>query len=179
VTILVALLGGIGVAFGIALTRRFGAWCIAGGAAGGLLVGASVKLLGLDAFNLLIGQSPGDITGALEGLFIGGGCGLGVWLANPALSVRRSASQAAVCGGIAGLLISLLGGRLMLGSLDLLARQVPGSRLRLNQISQLFGETSFGPVTRTVTSVLEGALFAAGVVGAMMLARRNLGERGA
>jgi hypothetical protein len=65
---------------------------------------------------------------------------------------------------------------MMLGSLDLLARQVPGSRLRLNQISQLFGESGFGPVTRTVTCALEGALFAAGVVGAMMLARRNLGE---
>src|SRR5690242_9442826 len=176
VTILVALLGGVGVAFGIALTRRFRAWCIAGGAAGGLIVGATVKLLGLDAFNLLIGQSPGDITGALEGLVIGGGCGLGAWLGSRSCSIRRSAGQAALCGGVAGLAVSLLGGRMMLGSLDLLARQVPGSRLRLNQISQLFGESSFGPVTRTVTCALEGALFAAGVVGAMMLARRNLGE---
>jgi hypothetical protein len=176
VTILVALLGGIGVAFGIALTRRFGAWCIAGGAAGGLIVGATVKLLGLDAFNLLIGQSPGDITGALEGLIIGGGCGLGVWLGSRTRSIRRIALQAAVCGGAAGLAVALLGGRMMLGSLDLLARQVPASRLRLNQISQLFGESGFGPVTRTVTCALEGALFAAGVVAAMMLARRNLGE---
>jgi hypothetical protein len=61
----------------------------------------------------------------------------------------------------------------MLGSLDLLARQVPGSRLRLDQISQLFGEASFGPITRTVTSILEGALFAAGVVSAMALAERH------
>jgi len=61
----------------------------------------------------------------------------------------------------------------MLGSLDLLARQVPGSRLRLDHISQLFGEASFGPVTRTVTSILEGALFAAGVVSAMALAARD------
>jgi hypothetical protein len=61
----------------------------------------------------------------------------------------------------------------MLGSLDLLARQMPGSRLRLDQISRLFGEASFGPVTQTVTSVLEGALFAAGVVAAMIVARRS------
>jgi DNA-binding winged helix-turn-helix (wHTH) protein len=177
VTMLVALLGGAGVAVGIALTRRLGAWCIAGGAAGGLIIGASFKLLGLDAFSLLVGQSPGEITGALEGLVIGAGTGTGAWLARWSTSVRRGALQAALCGGGAGLAVSLLGGRLMLGSLDLLARQVPGSRLRLEQITRLFGESSFGPVTRTVTSALEGALFAAGVVGAMLLARRNLDPR--
>src|SRR4051794_23567922 len=173
VTMLVALLGGAGVALGIALARRHGAWVIAGGAAGGLLVGASFKLLGLDAFSLLVGQSPGDITGALEGFVIGAGTGAGVWLSRRVASVRASACVGAACGGVAGLAIALLGGRMMLGSLDLLARQVPGSRLRLDKISQLFGEASFGPVTRTVTSVLEGALFAAAVVSAMSLAARD------
>jgi DNA-binding winged helix-turn-helix (wHTH) protein len=173
ITILVALLGGAGVAAGLALTRRRGAWVIAGGSAGGLVIGATVKLLGLDAFSLLVGQSPGEITGAFEGLLIGAGAGVGAWLSGRTASVRRSGLQAALCGGVAGLAISLLGGRMMLGSLDLLARQVPGSRLRLDHISQLFGEASFGPVTRTVTSVLEGALFAAGVVSAMALAERD------
>lgn len=178
ITILVALLGGAGVATGLALTRRYGAWVIAGGAGGGLIIGASVKLLGLDAFSLLVGQSPGEITGAFEGLLIGVGTGIGAWLSRRTESVRRSALQAAVCGGVAGLAIALLGGRMMLGSLDLLARQVPGSRLRLDHISLLFGETSFGPVTQTVTSSLEGALFAAGVVSAMALAERDW-KRGA
>jgi DNA-binding winged helix-turn-helix (wHTH) protein len=173
VTILVALLGGAGVATGLALTRRHGAWVIAGGAGGGLVIGATVKLLGLDAFSLLVGQSPGEITGAFEGLLIGAGTGVGAYFSRRTASVRRSGFQAALCGGVAGLAIALLGGRMMLGSLDLLARQVPGSRLRLDQISQLFGEATFGPVTRTVTSVLEGALFAAGVVSAMALAERD------
>ena len=173
VTILVALLGGAGVATGLALTRRYGAWVIGGGAAGGLIIGATVKLLGLDAFSLLVGQSPGEITGAFEGVLVGGGTGVGAWLSRRTTSVRRSALQAAACGGVAGLAVSLVGGRLMLGSLDLLARQVPGSRLRLDHISQLFGEASFGPVTRTVTSILEGSLFAAGVVSAMALAARD------
>jgi hypothetical protein len=65
----------------------------------------------------------------------------------------------------------------MLGSLDLLARQLPGSRLRLDNISQLLGETSVGPITHAVTCALEGALFAGGVVGAMLTARRELGSR--
>ena len=37
------------------------------GAAGGLLVGAFGKLLGLDAFTLLVGRSPGNITGGERG----------------------------------------------------------------------------------------------------------------
>jgi len=173
VTILVALLGGAGVSFGIALTRRFGAWVIAGGAAGGLIIGAAFKLLGLDAFSLLVGQSPGEITGAFEGLVIGAGTGAGAWLSRRTSSVRASAWLGTLSGGVAGLVIALFGGRMMLGSLDSLGRQVPGSRLSLDQISQLFGEASFGPVTRTVTSILEGALFAAGVVSAMALAARD------
>jgi hypothetical protein len=96
-----------------------------------------------------------------------------MWLARRVTSVRASALVGAACGGLAGLAVALLGGRLMLGSLDLLAREVPSSRLRLDQISQLFGEASFGPITRTVTSILEGALFAAGVVSAMALAERH------
>src|SRR4051794_9690576 len=64
-TILVALIGGAGVAFGIAVAglARSRYWLIGGGAIGGLIIGATVKLLGLDAFTLLIGRSPGDITG--------------------------------------------------------------------------------------------------------------------
>lgn len=177
ITILVALLGGTGVAIGIALTRRHGGWVVAGGAAGGLIIGACFKLLGLDAFSLLVGQSPGDITGAFEGFVIGAGTGAGAWLSRRVASVRASAFVGAGCGGLAGLVVALLGGRMMLGSLDSLGRQVPGSRLRLDHISQLFGEASFGPVTRTVTSILEGALFAAGVVSAMALAARDWKQR--
>ncbi len=68
-TIMAALMGGAGVSFGIAAAGFAIAphWSIAGGAIGGMVVGGVVKLLGLDAFNLLLGQSPGDITGAAEG----------------------------------------------------------------------------------------------------------------
>ena len=129
-----------------------------GGAAGGLFVGAMTKLLGLDAFNLLFGLSPGDITGAAEGALLGGAVGLGAWLASHgagARSLRRGVAVAAVAGGGGGLLISLLGGRLMGGSLDLLAHGFPGSRLRLDQIGGLFGETGFGPISQAVTSCMD------------------------
>ena len=175
VTMLVALLGGAGVALGIALARRHGAWVIAGGAAGGLFVGASFKLLGLDGFSLLIGQSLGNITGGPEGLVIGAAVGLAAWIAGRVRSIRVGAAATAACGAAAGLVVALLGGRLMLGSLDLLQRHLAQSHLRLGAISGLFGEQDFGPVTLAVTSMLEGALFAGSVVGAMQIAFRRRG----
>ena len=67
-TFAVAALGAAGVSFGIAAATfasgRNLLWHVVGGALGGMAVGAIVKLLGLDALNLLFGRSPGDITGA-------------------------------------------------------------------------------------------------------------------
>jgi DNA-binding winged helix-turn-helix (wHTH) protein len=179
-TTLVALIGAIGVAGGIALagrwSRPWGPWSIAGGAAGGLLVGALTKLLGLDAFNLLFGQSPGDITGALEGMILGGAVGLGAWLAvrTGVPRLRQGMALSALAGGVAGAVIPMLGGKLMGGSLALLAESFPNSRLRLDRIGHLFGEAGFGPVGQAVTGALEGGLFAACLVGGMILARRSL-----
>ena len=180
-SIAVALIGGAGVAFGIAAaglaSRDSWTWPILGGAAGGLVVGAAVKLLGLDAFTLLFGQSPGDITGAAEGALLGAGVGLGARAAMGSAGVRslgRGVALAAAAGGAAGLAITLLGGRLMAGSLALVADRFPSSQLRLDQIGALFGETGFGPRSALATGVLEGALFAAGIVVAMMLTRRGV-----
>ena len=180
-TVIVAVMGAFGVAFGIAvagvLSRRIGPWSIVGGAAGGMIVGGVVRALGVDAFNLLFGQSPGDITGAPEGAILGGAVGLAAWLTVRRMgrgSLRYGVSVAALCGAAAGLAIPLVGGRMMGGSLDLLADQFPGSRLRLDPIGALFGEAGFGPVTQAFTGALEGLLFSACVIGAMIVARRNL-----
>lgn len=174
--VIVALTGGAGVSFGIAasglLPGRRWRWSIVGGAAGGLVVGAVVKVLGLDAFNLLFGQSPGDITGAPEGVLLGGAAGFGIWLGSRGTQMRwtrRSVIAAAIAGGVAGCFIPLLGGRLMGGSLDLLARNFPHSRLRLGQIGAVLGEQGFGPISQVVTGCLEGALFAGCIVGAMVV----------
>jgi len=179
-TTLIALIGAAGVGFGIAAagfaSDRNWPWTIIGGAFGGLVVGALAKLLGLDAFNLLFGNSPGNITGAPEGALLGAGVGLGAWLAtlSGSFSLRRSVAAAALSGGAAGILIPLLGGRLMGGSLDLLARSFPNSRLRLDPIGGLFGEKEFGPISQIATGAMEGLLFGGCIVGAMLIARRNL-----
>ncbi len=175
-TIAAALMGGAGVSFGIAAAGllRDRRWVIAGGALGGLIVGAFAKLLGLDAFNLLLGQSPGDITGGMEGLLLGASVGLGAWLGlRDEWSARRRIAIAGLIGLGGGMLITLLGGTLMGGSLELLSSSFPDSRLRLDQIGQLLGEQGFGPVSQLVTGGLEGGLFASCVVGAMIFARRG------
>ena len=184
-TILVALIGAAGVAFGIAAAGfarpQQWYWTIVGASAGGMFVGGFAKLLGLDAFNLLLGQSPGDITGAAEGALIGGAVGLGAWLASRQagrVSLRRSVTIAGLAGGASGILIVLLGGRLLGGSLDLLARNFPQSRLRLDQIGAMVGERSFGPTSQMVTGAIEGMLFAGFVVGAMVIARRGISAEG-
>jgi DNA-binding winged helix-turn-helix (wHTH) protein len=182
-TMLIGLVGGAGVSFGIALAGlapgRLGQWSILGGALGGLVVGGFVKLVGLDAFDLLFGQAPAGITGAPEGAVLGGAVGAGVWLARRFTpnALRGSAAIAGLSGATAGVIITLLGGRLMAGSLDLLARAFPNSRLHLDQIGALFGETGFGPVSLMISAAAEGLLFSGGVVAAIIWAQRRWSAR--
>lgn len=180
VTVLVALIGAAGVSAGIAAARFARpaslAWSALGGAAGGMLVGAFGKLLGLDAFTLLVGRSPGNITGGPEGALIGAAVGIAADLARRGSSVRRGAALAAGLGGAAGIAIALLGGRLMLGSLELLISGFPNSRLRLDEISHAFAGAALNRDVHVAAAGLEAALFAACVVGAMMIAHRRSGR---
>ncbi|MEM1079977.1 MAG: transcriptional regulator [Pseudomonadota bacterium] len=174
-TTLVAVVGGAGVGLGIAAARRWlrptmGAY-ILGGASGGVLVGVVVKLIGVDAFNLLFGQSPGDVTGAMEGLLLGGAVGAAAWLVmRPAKTEQVEWSHwcwVGWLGAMAGLLIALVNGRLMVGSLDLLLRQFSGSRLRLDGVGRWFGEDGFGPISQVAVGALEGLIFALCMVAAI------------
>jgi len=164
-TIVVAAIGGAAVAFGVAAAvQRGGAGsplAIVGGALAGLIVGAVAKLLGIDAFTLLLGRAPEGITGAPEGLALGAAVGLAYWIAARRTgSTKRHAGLAGmVLGAVAGLIIALLGGRLLAGSIDVLTQTTEGARLDLGRIGALLGETGFGLRSRIVSSVAEGALF--------------------
>ncbi|CAN1535811.1 OmpR/PhoB-type DNA-binding domain [Sphingomonadaceae bacterium] len=180
-TVLVALIGAVGVSFGMATVNLInpsaGASAIVGGGAGGFIVGGIVKLLGLDAFNLILGQSTRDITGAPEGAVLGAAVGLGLWWGKrvrPNQELLMAMLRAAVVGAIAGCAITAAGGQLLGGSLNALAQLLPQSRLRLDQIGAAFGEQGFGLISQIVTGGLEGMLFACCITGAILLARRQI-----
>ena len=82
--------------------------------------------------------------------------------------------MAAVAGALAGILIPLIGGRLLGGSLDLLSRTFPDSRLHFDRLGAMVGEHDFGPLSQLISAALEGGLFAACVVGAIIIAERNM-----
>ncbi len=181
--IIAALIGAVGISLGVAAAgfapNRRWPWSVAGGALGGLVVGAFAKLLGVDAFNLMLGRSPGDITGAAEGALFGAAIGLGAWLGQRGAGPRsrmRGIVAASVAGAVAGTVIPLAGGRMFGGSLDLLARNFPESRLRLDEMGGLFGETGFGPISQMVSGGLEGLVFAGCIIAAMTIARRQLSD---
>lgn len=174
ITVLVGALGAAGVSFAIAAAAfarpKSRSWMVAAGALGGLIIGAFGKALGLDAANLLVGQSPGNITGALEGAILGAAVGLAAWLAGRFSSLRGGIAAAAACGAAASIAIALLGGRLMLGSLVLLTEHFPGSRLRFDALGRIFGESGVGPITQASATMLEGTLFVACIVAATQIA---------
>jgi DNA-binding winged helix-turn-helix (wHTH) protein len=178
-TATLGVVGGAGVGFGIAGSAFVPSpkwqWPVFGGMMGGLIVGALAKLLGLDAFNLLFGHAPSDMTGAPEGSLLGAAIGFGAWLARDKPGVGRALACGAVTGAAGGLLVPLLGGHLLGGSLDLLERQFTASHIRLDAVAHLFGESSFGPVSQAVTGAIEGLVFGAGVVGTLAFARRRGG----
>lgn len=181
----VGLLGGFGVSAGMAaagLTRRRKPyWTVLGGSVGGMVVGGLTKLLGLDGFTLLFGQAPVGITGALEGAALGALVVAGVLMArrlgrtaSPEApeSIRLSVVGGGIGGALAGMLIPVAGGRLLGGSLELLAQSFEGSQIQLDALTQLFGEGSFGLLTQMVLAGTEGLLFGAFLAGAIGLSMR-------
>ncbi len=160
----VGVLGGAGVGIGMALAtgpRGTGAaTLIAGGGAGGLVMGALGRLLGLDLFRVLTGVGIGPVTGLLEGavvgLLAGGGC---------ALALRHGGwtggALAALLGAGGGAVLALAGGRLMAGSLVLLDRSLDGSRLQLDRMGALLGEGEFGTISLVTSAAVEAAVFVA------------------
>jgi hypothetical protein len=159
------------------VVQRRAGWAgfMIGGSLGGMVMGGSVKLLGLDAFSLLYGIAPESMTGGIEGVVIGAAVGLGLWFSRETGPVRLW--PAAVIGAVIGVAIPALGGKLLGGSLFAVTQIIPQSQFRPDEIGALVGENGFGPVSAMASGALESILFVVGVVWAMALARRQLNNR--
>jgi hypothetical protein len=174
INLLLGLVAGAAVGLGLVMMEaggRAGWRPIMGAAAGGLVVGAIGRMVGNDLFELLFGQAPGAITGAGEGLLVGLAVGCGHVLAQRAAPSRPwlQLSAGFICGGLAGLIMAAMGGRLMAGSLAQLASRFPNSRLGMGP---MIADGGLGPWTLAIATALECALFAGGVVLAITVARR-------
>lgn len=172
----VGFAGALGVGLGLGAGRRFGAaGMLAGAALGGLLVGGSTRLLGADAFALLVGHAPAGTTGGLEGAAIGLALAGGYLAGGGAASTRAwpPVVCAAFATGAAGALIALAGGSMMAQSLASVAAAFDQSRLDMAALGRVFGEPQFGTLARTALGVVEGAMFGACVAAALWLAHRR------
>ncbi|GGE97327.1 winged helix-turn-helix domain-containing protein [Sphingomonas prati] len=160
---------GAGIALGIMLSRAIRSqgwqWLVAGGALGGTTLGAFGNMIGKDAFRLLFGHAVGPFAGAMEGFVVGGAAGLAFFVMQK--QVRYSLGLTAFIGAASGLIVALLEGHMMAGSLQTLITAFPSSQFRLDSLGQMLGEPGFGPNGRAVTFTLEGATFISALVKAM------------
>lgn len=153
---------GCGMAAAMALRGRIDATVIAGGAVGGMAIGALGNLLGREGVGLLTGIPAIQATGPFEGLLIGTACGIAAWLSlmkRPALYVVG----AALLSGLAsGALIHFSGGTLLAASLASLQSELPDARLAMERFMQF-------PL---LTTMVESAAFALGIAAALLAAGR-------
>lgn len=166
VSVFSAGVAGAGIGAGLAASRFVEPsrwyWQVAGGALGGVTLGAFANLLGGDAFRFLFGREVGGFAGATEGFVLGSAVGLATFLADH--RQFRAVSLAALLGAGAGLAVALLDGRMMAGSLESLVAAFPASQFQMERIGGPLGETGLGPIGRAATSAFEGAIFSAGLV---------------
>ena len=178
--VFIGAIGGLGVSMGMIAAARVTYrhslwWSVAGGAAGGAIVGGSSKLLGVDTLRALFGQNPTGLTGAFEGAVIGAGLSLGIVLIMKLISGARpwqkvlGASLGAMFAGVA---LTVIGGNLFSGSLEIVARSFADSQIRMDPLAPYFGEVHFGQTMQIIMGAIEGLLFGAGMTAGIELSAR-------
>jgi DNA-binding winged helix-turn-helix (wHTH) protein len=169
---------GISIAEAAARSRKAVAVVSTAAVSGGA-AGLVARWMAHAALATLVGVNV-DIGGALAGLAIGAAAGLGLapatvragfGLAAPrgrfrVLTVLLTATTCA----IAALLLALAGSVLVGGTIHAIAQAAGGSEAALTPLSRLLGEPDFGPLTRALIGMGEGAMFGLGT--ALGLTRR-------
>ena len=169
---------GLSVAEAVARSQRTIALVVGAAVAGGA-VGAAVQWLGQLTLAALVGVHVAT-GGGVEGLVLGGMAGLGYAAATSRTEgglaaprgrrrVRVAALTAAACG-LGALALSVAGRPLVGGTIHAIAEASQGSQAALTPLGRIIGEPDFGPISRAVIGVGEGALFGAGL--ALGLTRR-------
>jgi DNA-binding winged helix-turn-helix (wHTH) protein len=174
-------IGGFGVSFGMVaashITYRHSRWwSVIGGAAGGAAVGGITNLLGVDIIRSVFGRNPGGITGAFEGAVIGAGLSLGAVLINQLLKDARpfqrilGAGLGAMCAGI---VLTVIGGNLFSGSLEVVARSFTDSQVQLEPLAPYFGASNFNHTRHILFGAIEGLMFGTGLMSGIEIQSRR------
>jgi DNA-binding winged helix-turn-helix (wHTH) protein len=175
---IVASVGAAGVGAGMAMAealvrswRRLSLTLFA--AAGGGAVAGMAHLLGQWTLRGLFGRDLAPLSGAFEGLIIGGAAGLGYALSTPraeggmATPRGQQRLRVALVTGLAASLaafsLAAHGSYLGAMSIDFMARSFPGSQMRLDPLARCLGEATPGIVTRLAISAGEGMVFGFGL----------------
>jgi DNA-binding winged helix-turn-helix (wHTH) protein len=166
---------GAGLAAAEALARSARATAlIACGAAGGAFAGAIAHVITRALVAGMFGREMPSIGGWIEGVALGAAAGLGYAISTAPLPggglagprgwarVRACLITGVVCG-LAGILLTWAGRRLVGSSLDSMASAFAGSHVGLAPLAKLLGEETLRPVTRTIVSAFEGVAFGVGL----------------
>jgi hypothetical protein len=149
---------------------------VIGGAAGGATVGGITNLLGVDIIRAVFGQNPSGITGALEGAVIGAGLSLGAVLTTKLIKDSRPFQRVvgASLGAMgAGIVLTVIGGNLFSGSLEVIARSFADSQLRMEPLAPYFGTGSLNHKREIIFGAIEGLMFGAGLMSGIELFSRS------
>jgi DNA-binding winged helix-turn-helix (wHTH) protein len=168
--------GGAAVGFGISIAEaaarsRKALAVVSSAALSGGVAGFAAQWIARAALATLVGVQV-DVGGAVEGLVIGAGAGVGLapatvragfGLAAPRgrLRVMTVLLTAASCA-IAALLLALAGSVLVGGTIHAIAQAAGGSEAVFTPLSRVLGEPDFGPLTRALIGMGEGAMFGLG-----------------
>jgi DNA-binding winged helix-turn-helix (wHTH) protein len=176
---------GAGLSFAEASARSQRAVALVSAAAlGGGMVGAAVQWLVRSTLAALVGVDV-EIGGGLEGLVIGAAAGAGYAIATRntdggmaaprGRSRLRAALITAVICGLAGVALTLTGRPLAGGTIHAIADAADGSRATLAPLGRLIGEPDFGPFSRALLALGEGAMFGLGLAYGLMRRPRPTG----
>lgn len=171
-------LGAAGVGAGLAVAETVirssrGLALVLMGGVGGLSVGVATNLVARLVFQGLFGRDPSVLAGGYEGLVIGAAAGLGYALSTPTREGGMATPQGTarigvslvtgVACAVAAALLGAAGSHLGAMSLDFVARGFPASQVTLDPLATILGESTPGPITRTLISAWEGLFFGCGL----------------
>ncbi|MBN1406932.1 MAG: winged helix-turn-helix domain-containing protein [Calditrichaceae bacterium] len=158
--------GGFGVSLGIVTMQNISFrhshwWAIIGGMIGGFAIGALLYMLEVDITRILFGQKLTGVTGALEGLIIGGMLALGKVIAEQFISPKLwpKVTGSAIGAMIGAIILTSIEGNLFSGTIEIIAKSFSKSSINLEPLASFFGEVNFGKISRIGLGAIEGFMF--------------------